>query len=175
MRITGGKFKGRKLVYPRSGLRPTKGVTREAIFNIIGERVDGARVCDLFAGAGALGMEALSRGAKEVVFVEGNPVVCRYLRENLVGVSGARVIRGDVRRVVPRLAGAEFDIIFADPPYGKGLVQRTVVLVFAHNLLAPDGLLVIEHSRDEVPVAPAGGTVVRQERYGESVVTFLRR
>ncbi|MGQ9708755.1 MAG: 16S rRNA (guanine(966)-N(2))-methyltransferase RsmD [bacterium] len=173
VRILSGKLKGRRLDYPRSGLRPTKGVTRQAIFNILGQRLSNARVCDLFAGAGAMGMEAVSRGAKGVVFVEKSPLLCGYLRENVAGVNGVKVIKGDVRRVVPKLAEGGFDVVFADPPYNQGLVQKTVELVFKYRLLVRDGILIIEHCRNELPLAPEGSRIIRQERYGESMVTFL--
>ncbi len=175
MRITSGRFKGRRLVYPRAGLRPTKEITRQAIFNILAEEVQGARVCDLFAGGGALGLEAVSRGAKEVVFVEAEWVRLRYLRMNVAGIAGVRVLRGDVRRVGRRLAGSEFDIVFADPPYEQGLVADTLKVVTGYRLVRVDGWLVIEHSAGEAPETPGGWRRVKQVRYGESMVTFLRR
>ncbi len=162
-------------MYPRSGLRPTKSITRQAIFNILGDEVLDARVCDLFAGGGALGLEAMARGAREAVFVEMSPVVLRYLRENVAGVEGVKVIRGDVRRVVRRLAGSEFDIVFADPPYEQGLVAETLNLVVRYGLVKVDGWVVIEHGEGEEPVTPGGWMRVKQVRYGESRVTFFRR
>ncbi|MGQ9679130.1 MAG: 16S rRNA (guanine(966)-N(2))-methyltransferase RsmD [bacterium] len=175
MRIASGKFKGRKLVYPRAEVRPTKELTRQAIFNILRQEVEGAKVCDLFAGGGALGIEAVSRGAREAVFVEKSPVVLRYLGENLVGLDGVRVIRGDVIRVLPRLRGEDFQIVFADPPYLKGLGEKTVDLVFKHQILAVGGVLILEHSGVEKLIEPEDSEVVREEHYGESVVTFFRR
>ncbi|NPV14695.1 16S rRNA (guanine(966)-N(2))-methyltransferase RsmD [candidate division WOR-3 bacterium] len=175
MRISGGKLKGRRLVYPRSGIRPTKDIVRQAIFNILGNEVEGARVCDLFAGGGALGIEAVSRGAKEAVFVERSAIVLKCLQENVAELDGTRIIRGDVLRVVPKLRGAGFDIVFADPPYQKGLGQKVVDAVLKYEVLRVGGVLVLEHSVREDFIVPLQGKMERQERYGESVLTFFRR
>jgi len=175
MRINAGKYKGRNLDYPRSGLRPTKDMTRQAIFNIIGRSIRGARVCDLYAGGGALGIEALSRGASEAVFVETNPATIRFLRLNTRDLDGATVIKADVLKALPRFAGRRFDIIIADPPYRGQLVQPTVDAVARHGLLAAEGLLVIEHHRTELPEPGTYWRVGRQGTYGESLVTILER
>lgn len=175
MQVTGGRLKGRRLLYPRTGLRPTKGITRQAIFNVLGERVVGARVCDLFAGGGALGVEALSRGATEVVFIEMNPEAVRCIKENLRGLKSWRVIKGDVCRWVSKMAEKQFDAVLADPPYERKLVARTLELIVKNRLVALGGFLVIEHSEKEQPVTPEGWEKFRQRRYGESMVTFFRR
>ncbi|MEO0079128.1 MAG: 16S rRNA (guanine(966)-N(2))-methyltransferase RsmD [candidate division WOR-3 bacterium] len=175
MRIVSGRLRGRRLVYPRAGLRPTKEMTRQAIFNILGRRVTGARVLDLFAGGGSLGIEALSRGARSAVFVEKSAGAVRFLRENARGLAGARVVRGDVLRVLRRLKGEQFDLILADPPYCNGLVQPTIDLVVQYEILAPDGWFVVEHHRQEEPVGPAGWEVLGKGRFGESLVTVFHR
>lgn len=175
MRICAGRYKGRQLHYPRSGLRPTKDITRQAIFNILAGQLRSARVCDLYAGGGALGVEALSRGAREVIFVEKNPATVRFLRENVRGLDGASVVRGDVLRVIGRTKEREFDIILADPPYLNGLVQQTIEKVVECGALRPGGWLVIEHHKQEQPAVPAGWELVKQGRYGDSWVTVLRR
>ena len=126
MRVSTGRYKGRELQYPRAGLRPTKAITRQAMFNIIGARVRGAKGCDLYAGGGSLGIEALSRGAGSVVFVEQQATVFRFLRLNTKGLPGAVLMRGDVLGVLKKLAGAGFDLVLADPPYLHGLVQATI-------------------------------------------------
>lgn len=140
---------------------------------MLGERVVDARVCDLYAGGGSLGIEALSRGARAAVLVEQSGAVLRHLRANLAGIENARVVRGDVLKAVRRMAGEQFDIILADPPYRQELVQATVELVAELGLLARDGRLVVEHHRDEVPVAPAGWRVLKRTRHGESMITIL--
>ncbi len=174
MRVCAGRYKGRTLVYPRTGLRPTKDITRQAIFNMLGSLPCGARVCDLFAGGGALGIEALSRGAVEAIFVEKSPAVLRFLRMNVRGLAGARVLRGDVLAVMPRL-GSGFDIVLADPPYLNGLVQATLDKAVDHGLVRPGGVFVLEHHRQERPVPGAAWELVRQGRYGETWVSLLRR
>jgi len=175
MRIASGRYKGRNLAYPRVGLRPTKNVTRQAIFNVLGRRLAGARVCDLYAGGGSLGIEALSRGARAAVFVEDNPAVVRFLRQNVKGLELVRVIRGDVLKVLPRLKGERFDLVLADPPYCHGLVQPTIDLVARLDVLGPGGWFVVEHHELERPVCPDNWEVVKQGRYGESWVTIMRR
>jgi len=175
VRIRAGRYKGRVLAYPKSGLRPTKDITRQAVFNILGSRVKGARVLDLYAGGGALGIEALSRGATETVFVEQNPLVVRYLRENVKGLDGAVVVRGDVLRVLARLPKEPFDVVLADPPYRRGLVQATLDRAAECGLVASGGWFVVEHHRMEQPVAPDGWESVKQGRYGESLISILRR
>ncbi|MEO0071272.1 MAG: 16S rRNA (guanine(966)-N(2))-methyltransferase RsmD [candidate division WOR-3 bacterium] len=175
MQVTGGRLKGRRLLYPRTEIRPTKGITRQAIFNILGEKVVGARVCDLFAGGGALGIEALSRGAREVVFIEKSPEAVHFIKENLKGLEGCRVIKGDVCRVLSKMSNKQFDIILADPPYEKGLVAKTLELIIKNRLVALGGILVMEHSKKEPPATPEVWEKFQQRRYGESVVTFFRR
>jgi len=175
VRICAGEFKGRRLAYPKSGLRPTKDITRQAIFNSLGRNVVGARVCDLFAGGGAVGIEALSRGACEVIFVEKSMVVLQFLRRNVKGLEGAKVIRADVLRFLRKLAGADFDLVLADPPYRHSLVQQTLERVAELDVLGANGRFVIEHHKLELPVCPEGWEIVKQGRYGESWVSILRR
>jgi len=175
MRVTTGRYKGRELGYPRAGLRPTKAITRQAMFNIIGTRVRGAKTCDLYAGGGSLGIEALSRGAASAVFVELQAIVLRFLRSNVKGLPDATVMRGDVLRVLKKLAGADFDLVFADPPYLHGLVQATIDRAAELDILAPDGWLVAEHHRQEMPSAPDGWEMIKQGIYGETLVSVLRR
>jgi 16S rRNA (guanine966-N2)-methyltransferase len=175
MRVSTGRFKGRELEYPRAGLRPTKAITRQAMFNIVGSRVRGAKACDLYAGGGSLGIEALSQGAASVVFVEQQATVFRFLRANVKGLPDATVIRGDVLRVLKKLAGAGFDLVFADPPYMHGLVQATLDRAAEFEILVPDGWFVAEHHRREMPLAPGGWELIKQGTYGETLVSVLRR
>ena len=175
MRVGTGRFKGRELVYPRAGLRPTKAITRQAMFNIVGSRVRGAKACDLYAGGGSLGIEALSQGAASVVFVEQQATVFRFLRANVKGLPDVTVIRGDVLRVLKKLAGAGFDLVFADPPYMHGLVQATLDRAAEFEILVPDGWFVAEHHRREMPLAPSGWELIKQGTYGETLVSVLRR
>jgi 16S rRNA (guanine966-N2)-methyltransferase len=175
MRVSTGRYKGRELEYPRAGLRPTKAITRQAMFNIVGSRVLGAKACDLYAGGGSLGIEALSRGAASVVFVEQQGTVFRFLRQNLKGLPDVTVMRGDVLRVLKKLARAGLDLVFADPPYRHELVQATIDRAVEFDVLAPDAWFVAEHHRQELPVAPEGWETIKQGNYGETMVSVLRR
>ncbi|MFO7675793.1 MAG: 16S rRNA (guanine(966)-N(2))-methyltransferase RsmD [bacterium] len=175
MQIRAGRLKGRRLLYPRAGLRPTKDITRQAIFNIVGTAIRGARVADLYAGGGSLGVEALSRGATEVVFVEQSAAVARFLRGNVKGLEGVRVVCADVRAALRRLGADRFDVVIADPPYRNGLVQETIARLVATGSIVPGGLLVIEHHPLEPPECPEDWTVLREGRYGDSRLTVLRR
>jgi len=179
VRIAGGELRGRVVPVPRD-VRPTEGRVREALFSIWGEAVDGARVLDLFAGSGAVALEAMSRGALEAVAVEGAPRVVAALAAAVrrVGQAGrVEVRRGTLPGALEPLAAERpgaFDLVFADPPYRWPDYRRLVAA--AEPLLAPDGELAVEHaSRHELP-AEAGGLVRTDvRRYGESSLSFYRR
>lgn len=181
VRIRSGRLKGRELFYPRSGLRPTKDITRQAIFNIIGRYIRNARVLDLFAGGGSLGIEALSRGAKEAVFVDNNPGVVRFLRANvkglanLPGIEATKVMKADSAQAIKRLKSHGFDIVFADPPYRQNHVQFTIDQCLNLDVLRPGGVLIIEHHRLEPPDRLDGWEVLKHGQYGDSEVTVARR
>jgi len=175
MRVAGGVNRGQRLRYPRSGLRPTRNIVKQAIFNMLRSRLNGARVADLFCGAGALGIEALSAGAASAVFVEQNRRTVSLLKENLVPFAPrARVITGDVVRVLPRLAGEQFDIILADPPYQHGQDTKTLRLIAQHALLMPGGVIILEHCRRDQPVIPAEFALTRTHRYGDTIISTIR-
>src|SRR5690606_10612902 len=148
LRIIGGRCRGMRLVsVPGTTTRPTADRVREALFNILAPWVPGARVLDLYAGTGALGIEALSRGAQEAVFVERQPRVVQVLRANLrhTGLAPlARVRVGDAAREIIRLArhGERFDLVFMDPPYGRGLARDTLLTLGGTHLVAPGGWVV---------------------------------
>jgi 16S rRNA (guanine966-N2)-methyltransferase len=183
VRIVAGRAKGRRLAAPAGGTRPTSDRAREALFNSLAGSadLDGARVLDLFAGTGAVGLEALSRGAGEAVFVESNRAALAVLRRNIetVGLPGARVI---ARPVAVYLAGEPhqpFDLVFADPPYELGTAQVVDLLgaLGRPGWLAPDAFVVVERSaRTAASPWPDGFiTPVRERRYGEGVLWYGRR
>ena len=182
MRITGGLFRGRRLYGPRHpGLRPTAERVRKAIFDILGPRVAGAAVLDLFAGAGGLGLEALSRGAARVVFVERDRRALALLRRNLKELGLAeggevRVLAGDVRTVLPRLAAAgdSFGLVLADPPYDQGLADEALALLARGGLLTVEGLCIIEHRATEVISTPPGWMFIDRRVYGDTAVSFFK-
>ena len=171
MRIIAGEWGGRRLrTVKGGGVRPTSDRVREAWMSAAGPTLEGARVVDLFAGSGALGLEALSRGAREVVFVEGSEKVARTLRANIAHLGArpsSRIIR---RHAIPYAEGLRpgaFDVAFADPPYGRGLAERLIQLFlrcpFARELW-------VEHRSTElIPDGPA----LRRRRYGNTTITTV--
>jgi 16S rRNA (guanine966-N2)-methyltransferase len=181
MRITGGAARGRPLRAPRGlKVRPTADKVRAAIFNILASRVDiaGGRWLDLFAGTGALGLEALSRGAKAVTFVDDSRESCRFVRDNLERSGFAD--RADVRKLLlpgglRRLEVREeqFDGAFVDPPYRCGLSQRTLQALGQCGLLTPGAWVVVEHGADEALTDRYGGLRLDNSRcYGSTGVSL---
>lgn len=184
MRIIGGARRGLHLAPvgegdPKAHLRPTSDRVREAIFNLLinggyGDPITGARVLDLFAGTGALGLEALSRGAARVAFVDDGTTARALLRRNIelmqaMGVTD--VWRRDATRMGPN-RGAGFDLIFLDPPYGKGLGEACLASCIEGGWIAPGALVVWEEGA--TPLPPEGFGMLDQRKYGDTLVTILR-
>jgi 16S rRNA (guanine966-N2)-methyltransferase len=181
MRIIAGAAKGMLLAVPRSGVRPTADRIREAIFSSLGERVIGATVLDLFAGTGALGLEAASRGAASVTFVEQSRVALTSLQKNLETFRKNRnvscelmIMRADAFAQLRKVAGAgeKFSLIFADPPYGnaaQSLLDNSVL----PGLLADGGLFVLESAKRDALSVPASSQLIRESVYGDTRVSFL--
>jgi 16S rRNA (guanine966-N2)-methyltransferase len=182
MRIVGGAQRGLALAGPGGSaakLRPTSDRVRESLFNLLahgpyGDPVEGARVLDLFAGTGALGLEALSRGAASAVFVDDGPVALELVRGNI-----ARMRVGDRAQVLARDAtrlgantGVPFDLVFLDPPYGQGLGEVALAAAGAGEWLAP-GALVVREERAGTP-PPGGLTLLDTRRYGDTMIAILR-
>ena len=180
-RIIAGTAGGRRLKVPRTGVRPTGDRAREGLFNSLGSLLDldGAAVLDLYAGSGALGLEALSRGAAQVVFVESAARVLPVLRDNVavVGLPGARVVAGSVPTVVAGPPPARFDLVLADPPYATPAEEVRDVLcsLVEGGWLAPGAVLAVERSsresRWEWPTPLIG---LRERRYGEAMLRYGR-
>ena len=183
MRIIGGARRGLKLAEVGEGdvsahLRPTSDRVREAIFNLLinahGNPVAGARVLDLFAGTGALGLEALSRGAADVTFVDDGAKAVALIRANIAKMRAegeTRVLRQDVRKLGPN-AGAGYGLVFLDPPYGKGLGELALAGALAGGWLSPGAMVVWEEGA--APVVPEGLVLVDQRKYGDTAVTLVR-
>lgn len=182
LRITAGSLRGRGLVVPR-GIRPTEARVREALFSIWGERVAGARFLDLFAGSGAVGIEAVSRGAREAWLLEGGKKAigvlehnCRELEEPSCHATRAK-LPGELIRFAAQHGegpGGHFDLVFADPPYDFDAYEA--LLAGAAPLLAANGSLAIEHSiRRELPDHHAGLDRADERSYGETRLSFYRR
>jgi 16S rRNA (guanine(966)-N(2))-methyltransferase RsmD len=181
VRIIAGALKGRRLVTPRGdATRPTADQVRIALMDTLAPRLADARVLDLFAGAGGVGLEALSRGAAHATFVERDPRAVAALRQNIeaLGVGAlAHVRRGDVLRELPALyrAGERYDIVFLDPPYEAGLVDQTLEALGGGGLLLSAGLVVAQHFTKRAPAATIGALATfRTRRFGETTLTFYR-
>lgn len=181
IRILSGELRGREVrVPPRAGLRPTADKVRKAISDLFRARWPGARVLDLFSGTGALGLEAISAGAAEAVFVESDARSCRAIRENLVGlgvVSRGRVLHSDAPEAVQTLArrGERFDLVLMDPPYASADGLTALAAAGRGDLLAEDGWLLWECAKRQ-PLPPAAGSLrlERQKEYGDTKLALYR-
>lgn len=187
MRITGGEFSGLKLDAPKGpGIRPTLDHVRQALFNLLGPRVVGARVLDLFSGTGALGIEALSRGAAQVTLVDRSYFCIQAIEANLATLPASQrnplpysVLRAEAETAIRRFhrEGALFDVVLLDPPYGKHLARKTLSALVHYAIVQKLGCVVAEHDkRDPLPELVTGKEAgfVRQrfERYGDTALTF---
>jgi 16S rRNA (guanine(966)-N(2))-methyltransferase RsmD len=174
MRITGGTLKGRRIKIPKRRVRPTKGIVRGAIFNIIGSHIQNAHILDIFAGSGALGLEALSRGATSCVFIEKKSKVLRENIKNLYPrAQTIHIISSDFRRGVKRVVNKQFNIIFVDPPYHTQYIQKTLALIMKYRLLSNNGVVIVEHHSDEALKVPENLLLEKKKKYGETTVSFI--
>ncbi len=180
MRIIGGQARGRTLAAPPGArTRPTQDYVRESLFNIIRLHVEGARVLDLFAGTGALSLEAISRGAGEAVLVDSDRAACEAIRANIERVGAAercRLLRMDYRQAMDALAaqGRAFDLAFLDPPYRMENTGEICAALYERALLAQDCLLVVEHRRGCAPKLDARFEAYDLRKYGDTEITFAR-
>lgn len=177
MRIIGGKYRGKTLApFKGEDIRPTSDRARESLFNILGQRVVGARVLDLFCGSGSLGLECLSRGADQAVFNDISKDSLEVLNKNLAALKGGesyKVVKGDYCDLLKSEKG-KFDIIFLDPPYRFDFCSVAAKLISDRALLSDDGVIVIERDRpftDEI----AGLERYDERKYGVAYLTFLRK
>ena len=182
MRIITGKAKGLRLKTP-AGLstRPTADRVKESLFSILGGLINFSEVnlvLDIFAGTGALGLEAISRGASSAIFIDN--ATAEIVRENIsrTKFESCNVLRGDFEKILLKLTkqNLAFDLIFSDPPYAKGLAQKSLDLVAEKNLLVKGGLMIIEHGATEILDAPINFQLIRKITYGHTTaVTILER
>ena len=184
MRIVGGRFRGRSIAAPSGTVtRPTSDRVRESLFNILahgveGFSIEGARVLDLFAGSGALGLEALSRGAAYCLFVEDNADARGAVRENIeaLGLTGAsKLWRRDATKLGPAAPMQPFQLLFADPPYGKGLGELALAAAADGCWLSPGAVCVLEERADVAVAIPAAFTPLDLRTYGDTALHFLRK
>jgi 16S rRNA (guanine966-N2)-methyltransferase len=182
VRIVGGSLRSRPIAGPTTGgLRPTGDRAREALFNILahayGDPASGARVLDLFAGTGALGIEALSRGAAFALFVDEGVEARALLRANMesLGLGGiTRIFRRDATKLGPVHPVEPFDLVFADPPYRQGLAEKALASARDGGWLKPQALLVVEEAADAGFSAPDGFDELERRRYDDTEFVFLR-
>ena len=178
MRIVGGEARGRALrAVPGQATRPTADRVRQSLFDALGQRMDGLRILDLYAGTGALALEALSRGAAGAVLVESDPRACaRHLRKprRARDQDRARLVRGRLPEALDRLRGERFDLVFSDPPYALRAGQSMLDALAAADLLSPAARVVLEMDRREPePVPPPPLGPVDERRYGDTVVRIF--
>lgn len=181
MRIIAGSARGRNLKSPKGmSTRPTSDRVREALFNILTPHVSDCRFLDLFSGTGAVGIEALSRGAAKAVLVEKDRATAKIILDNL-GLcrlkENAEVLTLDVAKAIDLLGnrGETFDLIFIDPPYKKGFEEPTIEKILSHTMLSPAGILVVESDKVDLPPERVGVlSTYRREKYGDTALTFYR-
>lgn len=182
MRIVGGRWRGRALATPKSDvIRPTSDRLRESLFNVLqhgyDDAIEGARVLDLFAGTGAMGLEALSRGAAYALFVDEGAEARSLIRENVeaFGAGGAtRLFRRDATRMGPAAPNAPFSLVFCDPPYGKELAPKALVACAEGGWLTPGALVVVEEAQSALVTLPPTFSEIERRDYGETQVIFAR-
>ena len=183
MRIVAGKFRGKSLLSPTDdSIRPTSDRARESVFNILASRIgvhlDGLKVLDLFAGTGALGLEAISRGASGAVFVDTGAEARGIIRDHIeaFGIAGtAKLLRRDATELGPAGTMGPFDLVFLDPPYGKGLGEKALASLAAGKWLAKDATIVLEESAEEELELPPGFLLDDRREYGAAAVHFIRQ
>ncbi len=180
MRIIGGKYKGKRLFTPASAdIRPTGDRLRERLFNIIehgdGPPLRGANIADIFAGTGAIGLEALSRGAQYVTFVEQNAAACRLIERNIENLKAGdycRILRRDATHIPE--APAAYDYIFLDPPYGNGLIAPVLSALQSRQWRHDQTLVIVESDKAEMAAIPDGWTIIDQRAQGKTLLSMLK-
>jgi 16S rRNA (guanine966-N2)-methyltransferase len=182
VRVVAGRLRSRPIAAPKSqGVRPTADRLREALFNILahgyGDPVTGARVLDLFAGTGALGIESISRGAAYALFVDDGVEARALLRDNVetLGLGGVtRIFRRDATKLGPAHPLEPFSLVFLDPPYGKGLAEKSLAAAREGGWLTPGALVVVEEAADAGFMAPQGFEELERRQYDDTEFVFLR-
>ncbi len=185
MKILGGKLKGRNFYMPH-GIRPTSDIIRKSVFDILGQELEGLSFLDLFGGSGAMGLEAMSRGAKNVVFVEKDIKCFKVIEENLTILEIPYYERKDryfdtfkldAFAAIKQFAKKEkqFDVIFVDPPYSRELAKKALKTLSAHDIVHPNSLVVFQHDKREgLPDQQGRFSLLKTRKYGASLVTIYR-
>lgn len=178
MRVTSGKYKGRKLIDNTfEHIRPTADVVKQSIFNKLTQEVQDGTVLDLFCGTGALGIEAISRGANEVVFADKDMRSVSLTKKNIENLKikeNHKVLKGDYKYILKLLAGKKFDLIILDPPYKSGVYEEVISLINQYDLLEDNGIIVCEHNKkDSFDFSPF--EVFDEKIYGIKMVSYLQK
>lgn len=179
MRITAGKFKNKQIKTIESDLiRPTLSKIRESLFNVLQTKIEDSVFLDLFAGSGIVGIEAASRGAKEVVFIEKNIKHYKLLKSNLNGiVFNNKTLNADSIKIIENFEEKNFDIIFSDPPYKTDLNKRVLEIVYRKNLLKEDGIIIIECDKSEnfdEDLVKTNLEIIKEKIYGDTKVLYIK-
>lgn len=179
MRVISGEYKGRKLEAPLDmRVRPTTDKVREAVFDIIMNDIYGSVFCDLFAGSGAMGIEALSRGSRFCWFCDSDRDSIRLIKKNIISVGAkdmARVIAGDYKKALRKING-KIDIFFIDPPYESGLYESCLSQIEILDLLSDEGIIIAEHDiRNEMPESTGYLDLIKEKKYGKTALSIYRK
>ena len=177
MRIIAGKRKGLNIkTIEGETTRPTRDMVREALFSILTSKIPDAKFLDLFAGSGAIGIEAISRGATEACFSDTNPQCIKIIKENINKANfenESRIFNLDYKLVLKKLKDEKFDVIFIDPPYESDLYEKSLEVIKNNNLLNKDGIIVLEHPIDK-NIDLKGFEVIKVKTYGDKQISYLR-
>ena len=185
MKIIAGKYKGRNF-YMLEGIRPTQGIVRKALFDILGQDMKGMTLLDLFAGSGAVGLEAISRGAMKATFVEKDPRCAAIIEENIgllsihkdkTGIPPYQIVQTDAFAAIKLFSrqNKKFDVVFVDPPYSRGLAKKTLKMLGAYDILHPNCMVVIQHEMEEILPETFGRFLLfRKKKYGSMYLSSYK-
>lgn len=183
MRIIGGEFRSRLIEMPKGvDIRPTQDKVRQAIFNVLGNKLSGVNVLELFAGSGAFGIEAISRGAKHVTFVDNNGICIKTIEKNIeslqIPYDKYEVIWANALSVFSRIQkeGNQYDLIFLDPPYYKNIARKCLSNIDDYDILSPCSLVVIEHfKKDSLSLELNNLVLEKEKQYGDTIISIFRK
>ena len=177
MRVISGKYKGKKIYTPRRKIKPTSSVVRKAIFDFLGDFIEGKKVLDLYAGTGALGIEALSRGADKVVFVEKDFLCVQAIEKNVSQFKDVQteIVYLDVITALGLLRGSKFDVVFMDPPYKESVIKSVLKELLNCDIVKSNSVVIVEHHKKEVIRDEVGDFILlKQKKYGETVISVFQ-
>lgn len=176
-KILKGKFQAKRIYVPKRGnVRPLTTALRRIIFDKLGDSLNGIKVLDLYAGSGSFGLEALSRGAERVVFVDSDPIALRAIKKTLSYLGAisekVRILEMDAFMAIRWLRGEKFDLIFIDPPYRKELVKSTLLELLSYDILKPNTLIIARYHKKQLFACPQGLKIIETKKYGDDYLSF---